>query len=127
MESIAILLFEKFRYVRYLRDKPIKILDVGCGNKSPSRTKKFFQKCVYYGIDKEFYNLSKEDIDKIDRFFKKDLDIDDLSDIEDGEFDYVIMSHILEHLKDPYKLVKEVTKKVKPGGYIYMNSKHKIF
>ena len=39
-----------------------EILDVGCGNNSPFRTKKILPKCIYTGIDIGDYNQSKPNL-----------------------------------------------------------------
>lgn len=124
-----ILLKEKFRYVKHLREKPIKILDVGCGNRSPSETKRIFKSCEYHGIDKQIYNLTERDIKLIDSFFQIDLDkeIDKLNEIPNASYDYIILSHILEHLKNGLQVIDIICKKLKPEGYIYRISKFGFF
>ncbi|GIU70235.1 MAG: hypothetical protein KatS3mg002_1471 [Candidatus Woesearchaeota archaeon] len=113
-------LIEKFKYFRHLRNKPVKILDVGCGNRSPSKTKKFFPLCEYHCIDKEFYNLADEDFKVMDKFFNKDLEKDLLEDIQDNYYDIVIMSHVIEHIKNGLEVLDKISQKVKSGGYIYI-------
>lgn len=120
MAKLMILLYEKYKYIRHLINMQIKILDIGCGNGSPSKTKGFFKNSIYHGVDIEHYNLSEDDFKCIDKFFKKDLNVESLSDISDNEYDYVILSHILEHLKEPYRIVEEAASKCKKGGYIYI-------
>lgn len=71
----TIRLYEKFRYVSHLRNKPIKILDVGCGNRSPQLTKKYFPYCEYHGIDREIYNLTETDLKLMDKFYILDLEV----------------------------------------------------
>jgi SAM-dependent methyltransferase len=44
---------------------------------------------------------------------------DDLP-FEDGTWDYVLSSHVLEHFFDPIKALKEWYRVLKPGGYIFM-------
>ncbi len=122
MEILRILLTEKFRYVKHLRKNPIKILDVGCGNHSPSITKRLFKNCEYHGIDKEYYNLTYEDIRLIDAFFQIDLDNDlnKLDSVPNEYYDYIIVSHTIEHLKNGLKILDYLCKKLKTGGYIYI-------
>lgn len=40
----------------------------------------------------------------------------------DGHFDAVLMSEVLEHLVDPWSLVKRVTAKLKPGALVLASS-----
>lgn len=43
----------------------------------------------------------------------------------DGEWDYVITSHVAEHLYDAIKGVKEWMRVIKPGGYVFAIIPHK--
>jgi 2-polyprenyl-3-methyl-5-hydroxy-6-metoxy-1,4-benzoquinol methylase len=40
---------------------------------------------------------------------------------EDGLFDVVVMSHVLEHIADIKDFLKEVHRVIKPGGYIVLS------
>lgn len=44
---------------------------------------------------------------------------------EDGQFDFVISSHVLEHLWDTVGTLKEWMRVVKPGGYVFTIFPHK--
>ncbi len=99
--------------------KPI-LLDVGCGNNSPSITKHWLANCVYHGIDQDKNNLSSSDENSCERFIELNLDCKDLSTIQDNFYDAIIMSHIVEHLKNGAPVIGELTKKLKPGGVFYI-------
>jgi hypothetical protein len=45
-----------------------------------------------------------------------DLDIDRLLEVEDGSVDFVIASHVLEHLADPIGMVAEIHRVLRVGG-----------
>ena len=47
------------------------------------------------------------------------MDATDLSSFEDRSFDFIINSHILEHLTNPVKALMEWKRIVKKGGFIY--------
>lgn len=96
------------------------ILDIGCGNHSPSETKKYFPSSTYHGLDRESYNLDQQDKDAIDHFYSLDLDKDSLDLIPGNFYDVVMMSHVLEHLQDPCKVLAEISSKLKAGGKIYL-------
>ncbi|MBS1745713.1 MAG: hypothetical protein JST21_06060 [Bacteroidetes bacterium] len=59
----ATLLNYKFSFI-YLQygNSAFKLLDVGCGNHSPSKTKSIFPNCEYYGLDldKTYNNDAKD-------------------------------------------------------------------
>lgn len=52
--------------------------------------------------------------------FKGDLDGDGLAQFGDGRFDFVIITHVLEHVANPIKAVKEVFRITKPGGHVVL-------
>ncbi|NQY68139.1 MAG: methyltransferase domain-containing protein [Flavobacteriales bacterium] len=43
---------------------------------------------------------------------------------EDNEYDYIIASHILEHLELPFEVVKELHRILKPGGILHIKVPH---
>ena len=60
----------KFRYVRgRLASAAPRILDIGCGNGSPTLTKRWFPGCHYAGADIQRYNLSDADVAAMDEFY----------------------------------------------------------
>lgn len=98
-----------------------RILDVGCGNHSPSITKRYFPGCVYHGIDSGGWNLDARDEAAMDKFFQVDLEEPNgLDAVENATYDAVICSHLLEHLADPYAVVEKLARKLKPGGLMYI-------
>lgn len=42
----------------------------------------------------------------------------------DGEFDVVVLSHILEHFHNPYELLDEVVRVLRPGGMAFVAVPH---
>lgn len=107
------------RIYRRYRDRRFALLDVGCGNHSPSHTRRFFPHVRYHGIDMIDYNIDERDADCIDELYRLDLDRDSLDGIPNEAFDVVIAAHILEHLHDPAAVVRQLCRKLKPGGSIY--------
>jgi SAM-dependent methyltransferase len=107
-------------YSRFKHEK-FALLDVGCGNHSPSRTKKWFPQCSYFGVDREFYNIDDADMQAIQELFVLDLDCTALTEIPDEFFDVILMSHVIEHLRSGLKVLKVlVSRKLKPGGVVYI-------
>src|ERR1035437_9243042 len=85
----------KFQYVRRRLTSPsLRILDVGCGNNSPSVTKRWFPGCHYAGADIQRYNLSGEDDAAMDAFYLLGVDGSVYEAIPDGSFDFVILNQI---------------------------------
>ena len=100
-----------------------RILDVGCGNHSPSRVRALFPDCRYEGVDRENWNRDQRDADCMDRYFPLDLDVVDLTGVLDREaYDVVLCSHVLEHLRDPGRVVADLGASVRPGGWMYVET-----
>ncbi len=110
---------------RWLRKPSIKILDVGCGNHSASKTKNYYPNCKYYGLDiNKNYNNDERDFAAMEDFYAIDLnkESEKLDIIPDNFFDVIIMSHIIEHLKEGEKILLKLTSKLKKGGIIYIET-----
>lgn len=109
----------KFFYSDF-KSKEFKLLDVGCGNHWPSKTKKWFSHCLYYGLDKVIYNNDENDLKAMEKFYRIDLAHNNLNDIPDNFFDIVMLVHVIEHLPHGLDLVTELSKKLKVNGLVYI-------
>src|SRR3954470_7978527 len=111
--------FRPLRPVKFARfhalyhDKPAMILDVGCGDNSPSLTKEYFPHSTYHGVDRVDYNIDDADRRAIDHLYRMDLDVDTLDVVPDDTYDLVIMSHVVEHLRKPEQVVASLCRKLK--------------
>lgn len=47
----------------------------------------------------------------------RDIDREGLSGFADGHYDFVVLSHVIEHLADPIGALKEVFRVLRPGGH----------
>jgi len=111
--------FVPFR--RVLQRPGARILDVGCGNHSPTITKQYFPRCRYEGLDRERWNRDARDDALMDAFHEIDLDRPELlTAVPTAAYDLVICSHVLEHLRDPWAVIPELARTVKPGGFLYI-------
>lgn len=101
----------------------IRLLDVGCGNHSASRTKKYYPNCVYYGLDRDKnYNNNVVDFEAMKNFYKIDLscDLNKFKTIPGNFFDCIILSHVIEHLVNGKDVLLYLLPKLKRGGVIYI-------
>ena len=111
----------KFRYLRRrLPAGPLRILDIGCGNHSPSITKRWFPSCHYAGADIQRYNLSGADLAAMDEFFELGADGSGYDAIQAASYDLVFLNHVVEHMAEPAPVVAALCTKLKPEGYIWI-------
>lgn len=102
--------------------RPLRVLDVGCGSHSPTVTKKWLPGCEYHGIDRARYRVDAGDLAAIDRYFEMDLDADDLAVVPDAAYDLVVFSHVIEHLREGHRALRGLATKVRVGGYLYVET-----
>ena len=111
----------KFQYIRRkLRSSSIRILDIGCGNGSPTAAKRWFPGCHYSGADVQRYNLNDEDIAAMDAFYLLGTDGSGYAAIPDGSYDFVLLNHVVEHMANPAPILAALCAKLKPNGYIWI-------
>lgn len=110
----------KFRFVRGKLPPGARILDIGCGNGSPTLTKQWFPGCHYDGADVERYNLSDADVAAIDEYFPLGANSTGYDAIPAASYDLVILNHVIEHMPDPKPVVAALCGKLRPGGYIWI-------
>jgi SAM-dependent methyltransferase len=98
-----------------------RLLDIGAGNHSASKFTSLFPNCEYYGLDlSKEYNNNPEDFSAMKEFYELDLTKLDYSIIPDNYFDGIWMAHVIEHLYNGDEVLIRLLKKLKPGGYIYI-------
>jgi SAM-dependent methyltransferase len=110
----------KFRYVRGRLPAQPRILDIGCGNHSPTLTRRWFPGCTYAGADIQQYNNNEADLAAIDTFYPVGADGSGYDAIPDGSFDLVLLNHVVEHMADPAPIVAALCAKLRPGGLIWI-------
>ncbi len=82
-----------------------KRLDIGCGNnKIPN--------AIYVDIDPKTNPDILHDLNKFPY------------PIDDNSFDEIFAKHIIEHLNDPIGFMKELTRILKPGGRVFVETPH---
>ncbi len=97
-----------------------RILDIGCGNGSPTLTKRWFPGCHYAGADIQRYRLSDADMAAMDEFYQLGADGSGYDAIPEAGYDFVILNHVIEHMREPAPIVAKLCGKLKPGGYFWI-------
>lgn len=112
----------KFYYLqKFFGQQPFKLLDVGSGNHSASKTVQLFPNCEYHGIDLEKgFNNDESDFKAMADFYEMDLTLLKFDHIPDNYFDYIRMAHVIEHLHNGDKVIQGLLPKLRKGGYIYI-------
>ncbi|SBS75857.1 Methyltransferase type 11 [uncultured Mycobacterium sp.] len=98
-----------------------RVLDVGCGNNSPARSKIYAPTIHYTGLDIGDYNQSDGSIESADRYVLTNSE-DFASTIESmaDSFDAVVSAHNLEHCKDPDETLRAMCGALTRGGQLFL-------
>jgi len=93
-----------------------KVLDLGCGDGTHANTVAKFGQTEVYGID------PSDDIIRLARSHYPQVHFQAGSAYElpygDNFFDFVYLIDVIEHLKEPAKMLSEVRRVLKPGGIV---------
>lgn len=93
------------------------LLDIGCGEKPYKGLFKNID--TYVGIDFKNYSINKDFKGEVpEQYFADDYLNTLILPYENESFDNATSFQVLEHHKNPKKMISEVTRIVKPGGYI---------
>jgi glycosyltransferase involved in cell wall biosynthesis len=96
--------------------RPGRVLDLGCSDGALSERVRAMGHEVT-GVDV----VKHEQIgDRVDRFVEADLDRGIPAEIGDG-YDVVLMADVLEHVRQPDRLLAEATRVLAPGGSILLS------
>ena len=99
-----------------------RVLDVGCGNDSPRRTKALRPDLYYVGLDVRGYNQSELSIAKADQYILVSADEFAPAVVALGSnFHAVILAHNLEHCFDPDAVLQAMLNCLAPGGRMYLS------
>jgi SAM-dependent methyltransferase len=95
------------------------ILDVGCGNNSPYKTKQILPKCTYYGIDVGHYNQSKPILADEYIITTGEKFTCEIAKFK-NKFNAVISNHNLEHCSDRAGVLLAMLQCLKADGQIFL-------
>jgi hypothetical protein len=122
-------LVEPFKFAEIKRNlylthksRNIRYLDIGCGNHSAMLSRKYLPNIEYWGVDNGDYNNDADDFKAMYKFINDDLDKSDLSIIPDSYFDVIVLSHVIEHLKNYEVTLAKVLPKLNEKGIVYIET-----
>lgn len=96
------------------------VLDVGCGSGSlgAALKRRGVDRVVGIESDPDAARLAR---DRLDEVLELDLERDALP-LPDGLFDCIVYGDVIEHLVDPWRIVREQRRLVAPGGRIVVST-----
>jgi SAM-dependent methyltransferase len=100
---------ELFR--RYVGGPGRRVLDLGC--RDGALTRAYTEGNEVVGVDADREALAEAEKLGIETRW---ADLDESLPFEDESFDVVVAGELLEHLRDPHRLVAEARRVLKPGG-----------
>lgn len=107
-----------------VRSLPAKsrVLDVGCGNHSPTRYKTVNPGILYFGLDIAEYELNAQDYALAEeiRFVGAKAFDQGISQFEQ-QFDLIISSHNIEHVDEPVRVTAAMAASLSPGGKLWLS------
>jgi len=99
--------------IAYLfKDVPTKVLDLGCGPNSWT-----YPKYKVTSVDSDSY--PDFDIDKTNRL---SFDINQTFPLKDKSYDIILCIELIEHLENPWHLVRECIRVLKPNGNLFITT-----
>ncbi|KAL6259244.1 hypothetical protein P5V15_009163 [Pogonomyrmex californicus] len=110
----------------------IKILDVGCGGGIlTERLARIGAEVTGIDISAELINIAKEHV-KLDPNISGKVNyikttVEDYSQKQEGLYDAVVASEVLEHISNQELFLKECAKITKPGGSIFITTENRTF
>jgi len=113
---------DSIRYTRALSKarQPGRILDLGCGNHSPTTFRSAYPSALYIGVERPDASVPGVDSQSADSILRLDLDRVDISTLPVRDFDLVVASHVIEHLAKGTRLLVEAASLMRESGLLYV-------
>lgn len=95
------------------------ILDVGCGSGRLGESLKQRQICAVWGLerDPQAASLARQ---RLDHLLNVDLEHSQF-ELPTQFFDVIVAADVLEHLRDPERLLRKLTGALRPGGHLILS------
>ncbi len=100
----------------FLPEKADSFLEVGCGGGTFGNLVKAKYNCEYWGIELNPVAARVAET-RLDRVFLGGAP-ETIYALPERRFDCIVFNDVLEHLVDPYKVLREIKKYLNPGGSV---------
>lgn len=118
--------FRPFKYKLinklFTKGKKLKVLDVGCGARARDIANYCMNLECFDGVDNQVWHGDQDSYSGIDTFYNIDLETQDLSSIPENYYDVIIVSHVIEHIKNGEIVIDSLCAKLNVGGIIYIET-----
>ncbi|MCP4450288.1 MAG: class I SAM-dependent methyltransferase [Planctomycetes bacterium] len=99
----------------------LRILDIGCGNGGLVRTlRQSLCRSIFEGVEVDDYAYQTA-LPLFDRLFHGTVEDYMTRELTPGLYDFIFLADILEHLVDPWTILKDLKRGLKPDGHIIMS------
>jgi 2-polyprenyl-3-methyl-5-hydroxy-6-metoxy-1,4-benzoquinol methylase len=106
------------RHIEKCNSKEMSLLDFGCGSgKFMSFAAKLGWRAVGYDLDENAINIAKSKGCNVIRG-----DVNAMAEIPNKTFNYITLSHVIEHVRDPLLLLKECNRILSDDGAIWIET-----
>src|SRR5271157_5895212 len=102
--------------LRFVPPGASAVLDIGCGAGAFAQMLKSERKAEVWGLEL-VADVAQEAARKLDRVIIGDIEVDDIA-LPDEYFDCIICNDVLEHLVDPWRVLRWLRHKLKADGKI---------
>lgn len=102
--------------LKYLPEKPATVIDIGCGNGAFSSVVKERTKAEVWGV--EYMAREAGEAEKVlDKVFSGSIE-ENMEKLPNNYFEVAYFNDVLEHLVDPYKVLRDFKQKMVAGGIV---------
>jgi SAM-dependent methyltransferase len=106
----------RFEMLDFIPDSCRNFLEIGCGEGHFGELVKQKHDCQYHGV--ELYREASTKAERVlDTVFTGPVE-EVLSDLSLNAYDCIVCNDVLEHLSNPFVILKSLKKVLKPGGYV---------